>query len=164
MNMEEGTITGTYEIAMQIMEELFAKDYQFAMATAQNNQPSVRFVDTFFHDGSFFVVTYAKSQKVQELEGNSHVALTNRLYRFRGRGRNLGHPLLPENYEIRSKLVEVFAPWYFAHNNEDDENMCYVQIEPVEGFFYQDGTGYEVNFPERTVKVFPFEHDIIPSS
>lgn len=154
----------TYEKAMQVMEEMFAKDYQFAMATARDNQPSVRFVDTFFHEGSFFVVTNAKSQKVQELEINSKVALSNRLYRFSGKAYNLGHPLQPENQEIRSKLIKAFEPWYFPHNDENDENMCYVEIVLVEGFFYRDGIGYQVNFREKTAEAFPFGRDIIPGS
>ena len=51
-----------YEKAMKVIKELFARDYQFAMATAHENSPSVRFVDTFYEDGSFFVVTYAKAR------------------------------------------------------------------------------------------------------
>lgn len=153
-----------YQKAMQVMEELFAKDYQFAMATVRDSRPSVRFIDTYYKDGAFFVVTYAKSQKVQDLESNSQVALCNRLYRFSGNGYNIGHPSLPENQEIREKLIQVFEPWYFAHNNENDPNMCYVKIELTEGFFYKDGTGYKVDFQQKTAKQIPFNFDIIPSS
>lgn len=62
-----------YEKAMEIMNELFAKDYQFSMETVKDNVPSVRVVDTFYEDGSFYVVTYSKTQKVQELKNNSPV-------------------------------------------------------------------------------------------
>lgn len=153
-----------WEKAMQVMDELFARDYQFAMATASNNTPSVRFIDTYYENGSFFIVTYAKSQKVKDLEDNSEVALCNRLYRFSGNGHNIGHPLLPENQAIRERLIEEFEPWYFAHNNENDPNMCYVKIELKEGFFYKDGTGYKVNFPQKTAEQIPFDSDIIPIS
>lgn len=71
-----------------------AKDYQFAMATVKDTTPSVRFVDTFFDDGSFYVVTYSNSQKVQELNDNCQVSLCNKLYRFNGNVYNIGHPLL----------------------------------------------------------------------
>jgi hypothetical protein len=148
-----------FQQAMQVMSDLFARDCQFAMATARDNRPSVRYVDTFYEDGSFFVVTYANSQKVQELNVNSHVALCNGFYRFRGRAYNLGHPLQPENQEIRSKLIKVFEPWYFAHNDENDEHMCYVEIKLTDGFFYKDGTGYQVDFEQETAEAFPFERD-----
>lgn len=154
----------TYEKAMDIMNELFARDYQLAMATVKDNVPSIRFVDTFYEDGSFYVVTYSKSQKVQELKDNSQVALCNRLYRFSGNGYNIGHPLLEENKEIREKLIKIFEPWYFAHNNENDENMCYVRIGISEGFFYKDGIGYKVNFKKKEAEQFPFDIDIVPIS
>ncbi len=141
-----------YEKTLQTLNELFTKDYQFAMATVKDNKPSVRIVDTFFNDGSFYIVTYSKSQKVQELEENSQVSLCNELYRFSGNAYNIGHPLLVENRAIREKLIKVFEPWYFAHNNE---NMCYVKIELEEGFFYKkDKIGYKINFQLKEVEQF----------
>ena len=145
-----------YEKAMSVMNELFAKDYQFAIATTKDNIPSVRFVDTYFEDNSFYVVTYSNSQKVQELEINSDVSLCNGFYRFTGNAYNIGHPLLSENRELREKLIKIFEPWYFAHNNENHETMCYVKIELKEGFFYKDGLGYKVNFQLREAEEFPF--------
>lgn len=150
----------TYEKAIQVMNDLFAKDYQFAMATVKDNIPSVRIIDTFFDNNSFYVVTYSKSQKVQELESNCNIALCNKLYRFQGKAYNIGHPLTAENKEIREKLIKVFEPWYFAHNNENDENMCYVRIELQSGFVYQNGTGYKINFLLKEAEEFPFDFDI----
>lgn len=149
-----------YEKAISVMNELFAKDYQFAMATTKDNIPSVRFIDTYFEDNSFYVVTYSTSQKVQELEINSDVSLCNGFYRFTGNAYNIGHPLLSENRELREKLIKIFEPWYFAHNNENDENMCYVKIELKEGFFYKDGLGYKANFQLKEAEEFPFNLDI----
>ncbi|MBU5427633.1 pyridoxamine 5'-phosphate oxidase family protein [Tissierella pigra] len=149
----------THEKAIEVMKELFAKDCQFSMATVKDNVPSVRVVDTFYEDNSFYVVTYSKTQKVQELKNNSPVALCNEFYRFSGNGYNIGYPLLTENKEIREKLIKVFEPWYFAHNNENDEDMCYVRIELNEGFFYKDGVGYKVNFKTKEAKQFPFDID-----
>lgn len=153
-----------YEKALYTMNELFAKDCQFAMATVKDNKPSVRVIDTFFEDNSFYVVTYSKSQKVRELEENSQVSLCNEFYRFSGNAYNIGHPLLVENRELREKLIKVFELWYFAHNNENDENMCYVKIELEEGFFYKDGIGYKVNFQLKEVEEFPFDLNTEPVS
>ncbi len=151
-----------YEKAMGVMNELFAKDYTFALATVKDNIPSVRFVDTYFDTDSFYIVTYAKSQKVKELVENINVALCNNLYRFDGLAYNVGHPLEPQNKEIRDKLIKVFEPWYFAHNNENDQDMCYVRVELKHGFFYKDGTGYKVDFVTKEAKESPFEFDIVP--
>ena len=151
----------TFEKSIQVLEELFAKDYQFALATSEDNVPSVRFVDTFYDNGAFYVVTYANSLKVLEIEGNDKVALCNQCYRFSGVAHNIGHPLREENKEIRAKLIKVFEPWYFKHNNENDKNMCYVKIQLRHGFFYKDRTGYDVDFISKKAKEFPFTFDII---
>ena len=152
----------TFEKSMHVMNELFAKDCTFALATSTNNIPSVRFIDTYFYNGAFYVVTYALSKKVQEITVNNQVSLCNKLYRFNGRAYNIGHPLVEENKELREKLVKAFEPWYFNHNDENDENMCIVKIDLENGFFYQDGTGYTVNFVQKEAEQFSFAFDITP--
>lgn len=153
----------TYESAMHVMTELFAKDCQLALATSHDDKPSVRFVDTYYQDGAFYVVTYGKSRKVQEIRSNSQVSLCKKLYQFNGNAYDIGHPLEPANKDIRDKLIKEFSPWYFAHNNENDENMCYVRIDLVDGFFYKDGTGYKVDFENKSSEEFPFDFDIVPA-
>jgi general stress protein 26 len=149
-----------YEKSLQVLDELFGRDYQFALATSKENVPSVRFVDMFYSEGAFYVVTYGKSAKVIDIEQNEKISMCNKLYRFYGVAHNIGHPLKEENLKIREKLIKVFEPWYFLHNNEEDENMCYVKITPDQGFFYKDGTGYRVDFNNQTVESFPFIYGI----
>lgn len=91
-----------YEKSLDVLTDLFGKDYQFALATSKDNIPSVRFIDTYYEDGAFYIVTYSKSQKVIEMCGNEKVALCNKLYRFVGTAHMLGHPLKDENRYIRS--------------------------------------------------------------
>lgn len=57
-----------FEKNIKVKKELFAKDWQFALATANHNIPSVRFVDTYFDNNSFYIVTYANSKKVTDIE------------------------------------------------------------------------------------------------
>jgi len=150
-----------YEEGLGVLETLFARDYQFALATSNNNIPAVRFIDTFYNNGAFYIVTYGKSHKVKEIEYNPVVSLSKDLYRFTGIARNIGHPLLKENLKIREKLIKVFEPWYFAHNDENDENMCYIRVDLKDGLYYKDGTGYKVNFESKTAEKFPFIFDIV---
>jgi general stress protein 26 len=149
-----------YKKCLDVMSELFAKDFTFNLATAKENCPSVRVVDTFYDNEVFWIVTYAKSNKVKELEVNPNVALCNNLYSFTGKAYNAGHPLDKANKEIRDKLIIVFKNWYFLHNNEDDKNMCYVKFVPESGFFYKDSTGFKVDFLNKEVEKFPFESHI----
>ncbi len=150
-----------YEKSLQVLQNLFAKDCQFALATSAQETPSVRVVDTYFSDGAFYVVSYAQSTKVKELESNPQVALCNNAHRFKALARNVGHPLAAHNLAIRDQLREAFAAWYSLHNNEADANMCYIRIEPTWGFFHQDGVGYEVDFATQEVKTFPFTFEVV---
>lgn len=150
-----------YENAMKLMAELFSRDYQFAMATMADNTPSLRFIDTYFDNGAFYGVTYANTNKMKEIAANPNVALCSRKgYLFSGKAYNIGHPLLPENSEIRSKLVKAFEPWYFKHNNEKDD-ICILKIEPLSGFVHKDGIGYNINFIEKTVETAPFNFNTV---
>ena len=151
----------TFEKSLKTLKELFGKDYQFALATSKDNIPSVRIVDTFYDDGSFYIVTYGKSQKTIEVESNCNVSLCNELYRFSGKAYNIGHPLKEENKEIRDELIKAFKPWYFAHNDEADENMCYVKVELETGFIYKDGIGYKLDFKSKEASEFPFDFNIV---
>ena len=151
----------TYEKSLAALTKLFGRDCQFALATSKEYVPSVRVVDTYYEDGAFYIVTYRTSQKALEIAANERVALCAQLYRFSGTARLIGHPLQEENGPIRSKLIRAFEPWYFKHNDENDADMCYIKIEPDHGFFYKDGTGYKVDFKNKTAEEFPFVFDVI---
>ena len=141
-----------YENSIRVMIDLFGRDYQFALSTDKNNIPSSRYVDTYFDGESFYVVTYGLSKKAAEIADNPNVSLCcSRMHAFSGKAYNIGHPL----------LTKAFEPWYFKHNNEADENMCYIRIDPTAGFFHKDGTGYKIDFTEKTVKTFPFTFDTV---
>ena len=47
----------TYEKSLNVLEELFAKDYQFALATSNDNIPSVRiwYLNNWFINPQFKV-------------------------------------------------------------------------------------------------------------
>ena len=149
-----------FEKSMTVLSELFGRDYQFSLATTKDNKPSVRVVDTYYEEGIFWIVTYATSNKVKEIDANADVALCDQFYSFKGKAYNVGHPLKEENRKIREKLIKVFQPWYFEHNDENDDNMCYVKVDLTEGFFYKDGIGYKVNFIDKSVEKFPFHRDL----
>lgn len=151
----------SFDESMIVMNELFGKDYQFALATTINDMPSIRFVDAFFDKGSFYIVTYDNTQKIKEINTNKNVSLCNEMYNFSGIAKNIGHPLDKKNHEIRKKLVKVFEPWYFIHNDESDEKMCYIEIKVTHGFCYKDGIGYKMDFINKKAKKISFECDIV---
>lgn len=42
-----------FEKSLEVLNELFGRDYTFVMATVNNNVPVQRVVDTFYYDGEF---------------------------------------------------------------------------------------------------------------
>ena len=133
-----------YAKAMAIMEEKFGdyKDNVLGLATiaAEPNangkpRPVVRDVDAYYEDGAFYVITYAKSTKMQQIEQNNEVAIAVNFAWFTasGIGENLGWVMKPENAEIRTKLRKSFEKWYDMANNENDENCCILKLGITNG-------------------------------
>ena len=150
-----------YNNAIQVMTEMFGRDYQFALATVNGNIPSQRYVDTYFDGDYFYVVAYGLSKKVRDIRANPNVSLcTRNAHSFSGKAEVIGHPKEPRNSAVRERLIEVFGKWYSLHNNENDENMCYIRIKPQDGFFHKDGTGYPVDFVNRTAQSVPFAFSV----
>lgn len=149
-----------YEVGLQKLSALFSQDRTFVLATVKESKPSQRVVDTYYDEGVFWIVTYAQSNKVKELRMNPQVSLCNSFHTFNGLAYYAGHPLDEQNKDIRAKLIQVFEPRYFAHNNEADKDMCYVRIELTEGFFHTDGFGYIMDFTKHEAKIIPFTPQI----
>ncbi|MCL2254783.1 MAG: pyridoxamine 5'-phosphate oxidase family protein [Lachnospiraceae bacterium] len=133
-----------YEKGAAILEEKFGnnKDNVLGLATIALNPnaegkpcPVVRDVDAYYEDGAFYVMTYTKSLKMQQIEQNNEVAIAVNFEWFTasGIGENLGWVMKPENAEIRLKLRKTFEAWYEMANNESDENCCILKINLKNG-------------------------------
>jgi len=133
-----------YEEGLKLIEEKFGngKDNVISLATIaleQNPQgkprPVVRSVDAYYEDCTFYVVTYAKSNKMKQIALNSEVSVAGcfEMFTANGIGENLGWVLDSKNAEIRTKLRTAFAEWYDMANNEKDENCCILAIHLTKG-------------------------------
>ena len=133
-----------YEEGLQLIEEKFGngKDNVISLATIAlepnpqgKPRPVVRSVDAYYEDCTFYVVTYAKSNKMKQIALNSEVSIAGcfEMFTANGVGENLGWVLDPKNVEIRTKLRTAFAKWYDMANNEKDENCCILAIHLTRG-------------------------------
>ena len=117
-------------------------------------RPFVRDVDALYENGVFYVTTWAKSNKVMQVEMNKEVAFAVCYEGISGTGigENLGWVLKPENSSIRSKLREAFSDWYDQANNEQDENCVILAIRIVEGKIFRDhgAVQYNLDFVNKT--------------
>ncbi len=146
----------SYENAMEIMNERFGKDNLIAIATMEEGRLHNRIVDAYYEDGAFYVVTYALSNKMKQIEKKPEVAVCAiDWFSGQGVGENIGWVLDPKNAEIRLKLREAFAAWYDQANNEQDENCCFLKIRLTNGMLIKDhhAVRYQIDFTNKSAKV-----------
>lgn len=133
--------------AEKIMLERFGKDSIIALATTVDNKPYVRNVNSFYENGSFYVLTYGLSNKMKQIQKNPIVAIAGDWFTANGKGINLGYFGQKENKEVADKMKVAFSEWINnGHNNFEDENTCILQIELTDGVLLSHGTRYDIDF------------------
>lgn len=130
--------------AEKIMTERFGKDTVIALATTDDGVPCVRYVNAYYENGSFFVITYALSDKMKHMEKNPVVAIAGDWFTAHGKGINLGYFGKEENHAIAQKLKKAFAEWIDnGHNDFTDENTVILRVELTDGVLLSHGMRYE---------------------
>ncbi|MBD5084562.1 MAG: pyridoxamine 5'-phosphate oxidase family protein [Clostridiales bacterium] len=130
--------------AEKIMTERFGKDTVIALATVEDGVPFVRNVNAYYEDGAFYIITYARSNKMRQIEKNPAVAIAGEWFTAHGRGANLGWFGKKENGRIAEKLKSAFAEWIDnGHNNFEDENTIILCVKLTDGLLLSHGTRYE---------------------
>lgn len=132
------------EEAEKIMTERFGKDVVIALATVENEVPYVRYVNAYYENGTFYMITHALSNKMKHIENNPAVAIAGEWFTAHGRGVNLGYFGKEDNHVIAGKLKKVFVEWIDnGHNNFDDENTVILCVELTSGLLLSHGTRHE---------------------
>ena len=127
------------------MIERFGKDSVIALATTENGVPYVRNVNAYYEDGAFYIITYARSNKIKHIKNNPIVAIAGDWFTAHGKGVNLGYFGKKENEMIAEKLKNAFSEWINnGHNNFDDENTIILCVELTDGLLLSHGTRYEI--------------------
>ena len=131
----------------KILIERFGNDNIIALATTVDNKPYVRSVDSFYENGSFYVLTHGLSNKMKQIHQNPRVAIAGDWFTANGQGINLGYFGDKENKKIAKKMLVIFSEWINnGHNNFEDKNTCILQIELTDGVLFSQGTRYDIDF------------------
>lgn len=132
------------EEAEKIMAERFGKDTIIALATVDHGVPYVRYVNAYYENGAFYIITYALSNKMKHIENHSPIAIAGEWFTAHGKGLNLGYFGKKENHKIAERLKAVFSEWIDnGHTNFDDENTIILSVELTDGLLLSHGTRYE---------------------
>lgn len=133
----------------ELMADRFGHDNLIALATESDHVPYVRAVNTYYEDGSFYVITNAQSGKIRQLQANPRVAICGDWFTANGVGENMGHILASSNYEIADKLRAAFSEWYGnGHTNEADPNTIILRIRLTDGVLFHHGERYDIDFTD----------------
>ena len=130
--------------AEKVMVERFGKDTIIALATTENETPYVRYVNAYYENGAFYIITHARSNKMTHIKDNPVVAIAGEWFTAHGKGISLGYFGKTENCLIAEKLKKVFAEWIDnGHTDFDDENTLILCVELTDGLLLSHGTRYE---------------------
>ncbi|MGN1423338.1 MAG: pyridoxamine 5'-phosphate oxidase family protein [Oscillospiraceae bacterium] len=130
--------------AERIMTERFGKDSVIALATTDNGAPQVRFVNAYYEDGAFYIVTHALSGKMKQLAADPAAAIAGEWFTAHGKGACIGSFGSEENRRLAAKLREVFASWIDnGHSDLGDVNTVILRVELTDGVLLSHGTRYE---------------------
>lgn len=151
-----------YEEGLKIIEERCGngKDNLIALSTIAlepnadgKPRPYVRDVDAMYEDGVFYITTWAKSTKMQQIAKNPEVAFAvcGEWFSGNGIGENLGWVLDPKNAELRAKLRRTFAEWYDDANNEQSENCIILAVRITRATVLKDhgAVRYDMDFVNK---------------
>lgn len=137
------------EKALEIMEQRFGCDTLIALATTAGEVPFVRAVNSYYEDGSFYVITHALSDKMKQLGKNPRAAICGDWFTGHALGESLGWIRLPENADLADKLRTVFDEWYDnGHVDESDENTVILKLRLTDCTLADHGTWYQLDFTD----------------
>lgn len=143
MEMDKNELTK----ALEIMKERFGHDSLIALATLEGNIPSVRTVDGYYENGSFYTVTHALSNKMKQIEANPIVGICGEWFTAHGVGENLGYICDEKNTVLADKLRKAFAEWYDnGHTDESDPNTIILRIRLRDAVLLSQGKRYDIDF------------------
>ncbi len=133
---------------IEMLNERFGKDTLLSLATIDGDRPTVRIVDAYFEDGSFYTIVDAKSEKMKQIEQNPIVGLcSNDYFSAHGIATNLGHIYNDKNLELAEKLKCVFAEWWDnGHSDYNDISTIILQIKLTDAVFFDFETRYAIDF------------------
>ena len=161
-NLVGGIKMSRYEEGIKLIEDGCGngKDNVISLSTIAIEQnadgkpcPCVREVDAYYENGVFYVTTWAKSNKMQQIAQNNEVAFAVAFEGIYGSGigENLGWVLKSENAALRTKLRKAFADWYDHANDEQNENCVILAIRITKCTIFRDhgAVRYSLDFVNK---------------
>lgn len=134
--------------AEALLTQRFGEEKLLALATAENNIPTVRQVNACYVDGAFYTLTARDSSKLRQIAQNPAIALSGFWFSGQGLGKDLGWAYAPENAALAQRLLPAFERW-LAEESIDlpKEAVHLLQLRLTQGRILDGGQAYPFSFP-----------------
>lgn len=138
-------MAGTKLTFEEMMAQRFGQDSVVALATVSGGKPYVRYVNAYYEDGAFYIVTHAMSNKMAHIKKDPAVGLAGEWFTGHGVGESLGPWGKEENRLLAGKLEKAFSAWLGnGHTDLADENTIILRVRLTDGLLLSHGTRYEL--------------------
>ncbi|MGN1040782.1 MAG: hypothetical protein ACI4QL_05075 [Candidatus Fimimonas sp.] len=139
-----------YARALEVMKENFSHMTIMSLGTCAHGVVSVREVNTYYKDGKMYVLSKKTNTLMHDIDICPSVGLCHGAHNMRGIARDLGHPLEPQNAELRKKLKKEFSLNYDEYVTEDNPDMRIVEITLTSAETFTRYHRYEIDYVAQT--------------
>ena len=130
---------------IEMLNERFGKDTLLSLATIDGSRPTVRIVNAYFEDGSFYTIVDAKSEKLKQIKQNGLVGVcSNDYFSAHGIAVNLGQFCNDEENELARKIKNIYSAWWEDEFRNIEKAV--LQIKLTDAVFFDFQTRYVMDF------------------
>lgn len=141
-----------YNRALEVMTENFGHVVEMSVASAANGAVNVRDVNTVYRDGAFYLLAKVGNSLMNDISVCPAVGLCHGSHNMHGTAKNLGHPLDPQNAELRKWLKREFSMNYGEYVTENNPQMRIIQIDVTKAETFTRYHRYEIDFVGKTAE------------
>lgn len=142
----------------RILVREFSKKRKLYIATSNNDIPHAKILNTYYWQGSFYIIEDGLSDIVQQISKNKKVSLcaSASFHNFQGDAINLGHLQNSKNKEIRELKQTKFSELFLNYDDKPDSTKCLLKIKINKAFIYANKIGYNIDFSKNKIDSFHF--------
>ena len=113
---------------LEVLGENFGHVVEMSLGSAADGEVAVRDVNAYYDDGKMYVLSKITNTFMHHIAKCPNVGLCHGSHNMQGVARSLGHPLDPQNADLRKKLKKEFSLNYDEYVTETNTDMRIVEI------------------------------------
>ena len=153
-----------YSRGLEVLEENFGHVVEMSLASAVGGEVAVRDVNAYYTNGKMYVLSKSTNTFMHHISKCPNVGLCHGSHNMQGVAKSLGHPLAPENTELRKMLKKAFSLNYNDYVTESNPDMRIVEISITKAETYTRYHRYDIDLinkcaeRDHTEPMFRYRH------